>query len=630
MNEYVPPPFTISRSGLFKSLRTPPPLKLVATKRPATISKQRILDDNLTSFVSPKQWSNHKPHLPTKTIENQKKRILDFTFSESVDKNKNRDRDRDRDRDLDLGEDEDDGEDDDKEDSRFGKRQRIELQPIESESDSDFVSDKEVSKRRRKEKKQVRFLDNDNQGAKSAIVAFGKNAAQRLGCPESVLQQYGYLAQPLFKSINIFDQSNLPRLPGDAPLGTEFYKHGYIRGGARGIVPRSMEAEMEADGIRPCALSMGDIMGTPLDIKIVQFDWAIELCAEIPRCMGTERVPQERYPMQKEVHDIALGSVMNIAFGEEGTALVASRYRRMFNIKPKKIVFGVIASRQCGKTYSISVLAMALMMAVPGITIAVVSTKLDVSKFVLINIKNFIAAYEQKYKVRILLDSDSEAKIKFSANKSTIKAMAGNPDSNRGDQSNMIIVDETQSTERRMLSQFVFPLLVRPNRVTCLMGTPSKDPSNHFTLIINARGVNGPMVDILVMALICPECQKKGVKTACEHRQPLAAAEANATRRASVGSLIAVIADEETVQAEMSGITPTKDNGAFHSKSIMFLFDRAAFNPTFSAASTMPPCVLVTVDPSFGGSSGFAIVISYPLPGKVGAPDKCVVSRFIL
>jgi hypothetical protein len=96
MNEYVPPPFTISRSGLFKSLRTPPPLKLVATKRPATISKQRILDDNLTSFVSPKQWSNHKPHLPTKTIENQKKRILDFTFSESVDKNKNRDRDRDR------------------------------------------------------------------------------------------------------------------------------------------------------------------------------------------------------------------------------------------------------------------------------------------------------------------------------------------------------------------------------------------------------------------------------------------------------------------------------------------------------------------------------------------------------
>jgi hypothetical protein len=596
--------FTVRRSRLFAPMAKSAPTNLRPTRRVAVASRPRRIDMHTNVFVATKRQRTR--------VAEEEQHVLSFALTPSLVAQK-RGQAPTKKRELDLA----------------------------SDSDSDYRSEAEGAKHRatktetKRQRQQSPPPDDDPDPDPDfpgyrRVVSFGITLMQRcdvdgIRAQARTRQKPVEVTPPRPVLPEDLDAIGTQRFPGEAPLGTEFYPHGPSRWGARGQISEMERRKLELDGLRLCALSMGDMRTTPIEVKYRQFEWYMHLCAVLPQCLGTDLDPVDRWPAQIDVHNMAAGAMLITLFGENGIPLVLDRVGRQFGVELQKIVICMIASRQCGKSFSCAISLLAAMMAFPGIDTATISTTQEVSKFILNTMRGLLAAYQAKFKVHIKLAKDSTTEIQFAANGSLITALSANADSNRGRQCHVVVVDEAQSVDPRIIYGFAMPLLIRDNRFLWLMGTPSTDPNNAFTLMINGRDHNGPMIKTLHMSLICKNCQRNGVKSACEHMQRQAAGEANASRRETVGAMIALISDKETVQAEMSGIIPSKDNGAFDPAHINFLFTRAAFNPVFTATSGRPPCMFMSVDPSFGGSSGFAVVIGYPMPMEDGGADKCVV-----
>jgi hypothetical protein len=370
------------------------------------------------------------------------------------------------------------------------------------------------------------------------------------------------------------------------------------------------------------AVVPGDFRSLAIETKLKQFELFISLLDLLPACRGSEESPQSRYLQQRIMHVPMINALAYVVFGSDFQT-VLPELKRKYGVYKSNPVIAVKASRQVGKTTALAIFLLAAAIAFPGINIVVASTGQRSANETIERMRSYRVAYELRHGKRFKMIYDGVTTMMFAGNRSRVTAMPASPDRVRGVAPDLFYFDEVSFGDARMLSELAFPLLTI-NRCLIMTGTPSDSPDNHFTKLINAEWIAGPLIETVDLALVCKTCLYDGVLGTCKHRAYLENESNVSLRQSFIQALITTIATVSVAAAETLGVFVESSSKVFDLKAINRLRTSPAIPTMALQGRDKPTHAIVCVDPSGGGASESSVIAGFSVPSAMRIPYMVV------
>ena len=252
---------------------------------------------------------------------------------------------------------------------------------------------------------------------------------------------------------------------------------------------------------------------------------------------------------------------------------------------------GVVrAPRQVGKTTILSVYSAAVALNVPGQRIMIISIGKRASDNLLKSIRDMINNSISSNARRICYLSDGKIYIsvkplplgksiystcakRMAALPTTtvIEAYPGNPEAVRGQWGHLILLEEIEFIDYRMMTESILPLLGDSGRVALGISTPGDD-SNIVNTWLETKDVDGnARADLLDLGLACPACVDEGKAMECTHRKKTLPPWKSRKKLKRMGGLIP---DQSVNAKENLGVAASSKNLLFKRKLVVAFFNR--------------------------------------------------------
>lgn len=378
----------------------------------------------------------------------------------------------------------------------------------------------------------------------------------------------------------------------------------------------SLDTEWDED----IPLGMADIRSGSLEDRRACWQQMVSLVQEMPSMVNFK----DYFLVQMEMITSMFAVLAPICFGDFWPS-VRMEIGTRFGFKPvDKFVLCMLATRQVGKTTCVAAMLLAFAMSFANVKVGIVSGGSRAAAFVLEYIKTFMGCISAVRRANIVTAINNTTTIVFE-NGSSVHVLPMKLNSNRGFAPTVWYTDEMAIVDVKVISACVMPTMVVKGR--CMIGTstPSTDPTNHFT-----RMINNPHVAVKILSLVCPECGRgeDPPTDACPHNAHLVAGNTASKRTSQVKSIISCIADQATVQAELNGIVSSDASAVFTVSSVKHLRDSHAIRPVYANPSCRPTMAFMCIDPNGGGACDTAIITGFALNVGHEAP-LCVVRALL-
>jgi len=187
----------------------------------------------------------------------------------------------------------------------------------------------------------------------------------------------------------------------------------------------------------------------------------------------------------------------------------------------------------------------------------------------------------------------------------------------------LIICEEAAAMDTRVFYEVVVPLL-ELDRTALICISTIKESFNFYSRMLNLKDENDePFFVTHIFTLACEDCKKLGKPEQCTHMfhhlPPWQSARKHIKIRAMMSD------EQQLMQRETMGLATDQFGRAFTASSINAFVER----PTKPVPQAGPRAIFITIDPSGGGKSHFALVSCYYreggciVAGLESIPAKC-------
>ena len=318
--------------------------------------------------------------------------------------------------------------------------------------------------------------------------------------------------------------------------------------------------------------------------------------------------PVQRSNSQKLFHTHFLNAALPHIYGWELFERFRDMILRKHEMEEVKSEVFIITPRRFGKTWSVSMMAAALLFCVPGMWISTFSTGQRASSSLLEQVAKWVKGVPGGDKRIIRINSEQ---IYISGDsKSDVRrfySYPSNPKTLRGTGAKIVILEEAAQVNIQVFTEVIIPLLGVRN--TSILGISTPEGSNNFySQLIDKRDEFGNRrFKTIELTLVCEACRADGWlernTSECPHNRSLSPPWKSSARTELVQDLMSNT--PELFQREHLGMITDLTTQAFPNE-LVDRFLETSFTE-YQLSQRDHDVVFVAIDPCGGGESSMAI-----------------------
>lgn len=267
-----------------------------------------------------------------------------------------------------------------------------------------------------------------------------------------------------------------------------------------------------------------------------------------------------------------------------------------------------LSPRRFGKTWSLCIFVLSLMLCRPGIRIAVLSQNKRTSEAIVQTVRMFLSyipnaedrSASDSSDTVIIAPADTPAKMSQRKKRklpdvSVLKALPCTSDGLRGTSADVFLLEESAFMPAVVFQTVVVPIMVLNTTVLLAISTPNEDDNYYSELLLLTDSKTGlPIFKTVMVGLICDVCRLNGRGSACPHRRYVMPAwHSHANQQLAKRML-----SEHLYRQEMQGQIESSRRAAFEAGLITQMF--ASRTISFPTGVDI---LFLAIDPSGGSTS---------------------------
>jgi len=230
----------------------------------------------------------------------------------------------------------------------------------------------------------------------------------------------------------------------------------------------------------------------------------------------------ERTTSQRRFHDAYLQACLPAIYGPRDFSRNQSRILAEHGLAKMHYEVLVVSPRRWGKTFSIGMFCAAMLLNSPGCWISVFSTGQRASTALLDTVGKFINAAGAAD--RIVKKNQEELFVKCAPGDPPeedyrfLRSYPSSVSGLKGVGAKVVILEEASRLDNQVFTEVVVPLLGVSGTALLGISTPLGEENLYSELVNSVDPTSGDrLFRTLEVVLICPACQKAGVKDVCPH-----------------------------------------------------------------------------------------------------------------
>jgi len=322
----------------------------------------------------------------------------------------------------------------------------------------------------------------------------------------------------------------------------------------------------------------------------------------------------ERSVHQKSFHESMLASCVRHIYKDEYDDNFAAILEANGWTEARQEIM-ICCPRRFGKTWATGMFVAAYAYCVPNAEVCIFSPSRRQSEKMLELVRTFLSKLPQALdrisksnRERLWLEGRTDEKdvrkvSSYPSKVSTLKGVGGD----------LIICEEAAAMDTAVFYEVVVPLL-ELDRTALICISTILDPTNFYSKLLELKDENGdPFFVVHKYVMACVACQAAGTPQTCTHCWASLPPWQSARKHKKIR---AMMADQpELLARETMGISSDMHQRAFSRK----VMDALRARPALKTPKVPPTHLFLTVDPSGGGSSHFAIVSALYHRGTIAA-----------
>ena len=177
----------------------------------------------------------------------------------------------------------------------------------------------------------------------------------------------------------------------------------------------------------------------------------------------------------------------------------------------------------------------------------------------------------------------------------------------RGLGGDIIILEEAAQFKEDFIVKTIFPIVQRKSTSLLAISTRVGD-ENYYSKMLDMKDASGkPLFTVFNFFGACEECIAAEKAVDCTHQRHLIPHWIAGAKRDTIVEAMKQLGYENAANEEMLGVSNRASNSAFSLKDMVSLFDRTKEQFSVASMKQHPSHVFVSMDPSGGGGSKFAL-----------------------